>query len=191
MDKRWWEAVEEKAVVKEHQLSQGFSESMRRRFKSVDACQDIRVRSAAVLLGKDIWLFSQVMSLFHRTSHKAGTLLPCLLTSPGLQHSCSAFMRLSVMFCAVVLLLSCPVTRGELSWFKGGVAAFMEFLLTYRKMSLNGINFLLLNAVKKNIREISSALVYYIINKVIIKISTIALQSYLNYHSYLLYLAWE
>lgn len=67
----------------------------------------------------------------------------------------------------------------------------MEFLLTYRKMSLNGINFLLLNAVKKNIREISSALVYYIINKVIIKISTIALQSYLNYHSYLLYLAWE
>jgi len=43
-----------------------------------------------------------------------------------------------MMFCAVVLLLSYPGTRGELSWFKGGVAAFMEFLLTYRKMSLNG-----------------------------------------------------
>lgn len=122
---------------------------------------------------------------------KLGSLLPCLLTPPSLQHSCGVFMRLPVMFCALVLLLSCPITRGELSWFKGGVAAFMEFLLTYRKMSLNGINFLLLNAVKKNIREISSALVYYIINKVIIKISTVTLQSYLNYHSYLLYLAWE
>lgn len=32
--------MEEKAAVKEHHLSQGFSESIRRRFKNLDACQE-------------------------------------------------------------------------------------------------------------------------------------------------------